>query len=73
MPSPPTQRCRCAGTDAVVEQPARGYHSHDLECDLTDHQPHTQLGRDLAGVDGQVAAGGTAVEAVPEDFSRAVE
>jgi hypothetical protein len=27
---PPTQRCRCAGTDAVVEQPARGYHSHDL-------------------------------------------
>jgi len=56
QPRAPAQRHRGTRADAVVEQSARGCHAHHLEFDVTDHQPRTGLGRDLARVDRQISA-----------------
>jgi hypothetical protein len=60
------QRPGCTGTDPVVEQPAGRGHTDYLEFDVLDPQPGTGAGRDVAGIDGQIAPGGAGIDRVPQ-------
>lgn len=60
-------QCPCgAGSDPVVEQPAWGALSDNLEHDIVDPQPGARTCRNVSGVDCEVASRRTRVDRVSE-------